>query len=149
MPGTTTALAPLLMEGRVYVLRGQKVLLDVDLAALHQVTKKTLVLAVRRHRVRFPEDFMFQLTAEEARSLDLPRSRGGAHSLPYAFNELGIAMLSSVLNTKRAIQLSIIIIRELAQNEEGKLLKVLSEALGPKKKRMGVFTPRAGAVNEY
>ena len=96
-------------------IRGQKVLLDSDLAALYGVTTGNLNKAVNRNRDRFPSDFMFQLSAEEAEGLifQIGRSkgRGGRRHRPYAFTEQGIAMLSSVLNSDRAIRVNIAIMR--------------------------------------
>ena len=95
--------------------RGQKVLLDSDLAALYGVTTGNLNKAVSRNRDRFPSDFMFQLGAEEAEDLifQIGRSkgRGGRRHRPYAFTEQGIAMLSSILNSDRAIRVNIAIMR--------------------------------------
>jgi hypothetical protein len=93
------------------LIRGQKVMLDADLAALYQVLTKSLNLAVRRNLRRFPEDFMFQLTPEEAEALRLQiatsnTGRGGRRYLPYAFIEQGIAMLSTVLRSERAIEVN-------------------------------------------
>ena len=96
-------------------IRGQKVLFDSDLATLYSVTTGNLNKAVSRNRDRFPSDFMFQLTAEEAEDLifQIGRSkgRGGRRHRPYAFTEQGIAMLSSVLNSDRAIRVNIAIMR--------------------------------------
>jgi hypothetical protein len=105
-----------LIERRIYLIRGQKVMLDSDLAELYQVTTGNLNLAVRRNSSRFPEDFMFQLTKEEANSLLLQfarakTGRGGRQTSPYAFTEQGVAMLSSVLNSERAVQINIIVMR--------------------------------------
>jgi len=95
--------------------RGQKVLLDSDLAALYGVTTGNLNKAVSRNRDRFPSDFMFRLSAEEAEDLifQIGRSkgRGGRRHRPYTFTEQGIAMLSSVLNSDRAIRVNIAIMR--------------------------------------
>jgi len=95
--------------------RGQKVLLDSDLAAFYGVTTGNLNKAVSRNRDRFPSDFMFQLSAEEAEDLifQIGRSkgRGGRRHRPYAFTEQGIAMLSSILNSDRAIRVNIAIMR--------------------------------------
>ena len=98
-------------------------MIDSDLADLYQVLTKNLNLAVRRNLDRFPEDFMFQLTAEEAESLRLQiatsnEGRGGRRYLPYAFTEQGVAMLSSVLNSKRAIQVNIAIMRAFVKLRE-------------------------------
>lgn len=95
-------------------LRGQKVLLDMDLAALYGVPTKALVQAVKRNRDRFPDDFMFQLSVEEfagLRSQFVTSNRGGRRYLPYAFTEQGVAMLSSVLKSPRAIAVNIEIMR--------------------------------------
>jgi len=95
--------------------RGQKVLLDSDLAALYGVTTGNLNKAVSRNRDRFPSDFMFQLGVAEAKDLifQIGRSkgRGGRRHRPYAFTEQGIAMLSSILNSDRAIRVNIAIMR--------------------------------------
>ena len=102
--------------------RGQKVLLDSDLAALYGVTTGNLNKAVSRNRERFPSDFMFQLSAEEAEDLifQIGRSkgRGGRRHRPYAFTEQGIAMLSSILNSDRAIRVNIAIMRAFVQLRE-------------------------------
>jgi ORF6N domain len=99
----------------ILVVRGEKVMLDSDLAALYGVTTGNLNKAVSRNRGRFPSDFMFQLTVEEAEALifQIGRSkgRGGRRHRPYAFTEQGIAMLSSVLNSDRAIRVNIAIMR--------------------------------------
>jgi phage regulator Rha-like protein len=96
-------------------IRGQKVLLDFDLAVLYGVETKNLNKAVKRNAERFSADFMFQLTAEELRSLRFQfgtsNARGGLRYQPYAFTEQGIAMLSSVLNSERAIKVNIAIMR--------------------------------------
>ena len=114
----------------IHVVRGQRVLLDFDLAALYGVETKVLLQAVRRNLERFPVDFMFQLTADEWISL---RSQivtsnarhGGRRYIPCAFTEQGVAMLSSVLNSSRAIAVNVEIMRAfvrmralLASNEE-------------------------------
>jgi hypothetical protein len=112
---TATAPAPLI-QSRIYLIRAQKVLLDSDLAALYEVETRTLNQAVRRNPGRFPEDFMFQLTLEEAKSLTSQivisnAGRGGRRYQPYVFTEQGVAMLSSVLGSERAIQVNIAIMR--------------------------------------
>jgi hypothetical protein len=104
------------IERRILVIRGQKVMLDADLAELYGVPTKSLNLAVRRNRNRFPEDFMFQLSREEADALRFQietskRGRGGRRYLPHAFTEQGVAMLSSVLRSERAVQVNIAIMR--------------------------------------
>lgn len=110
---TTAALAPLEgIEDRIHIIRGQKVMLDSDLAALYGVTTKRLNEQVRRNQERFPERFMFQLSEEEAKSLRSQfatsnERRGGRRYLPYVFTEHGAVMLASVLNSPIAIQASI------------------------------------------
>ena len=93
---------------RIRLFRGQKVLRDSDLTRLYGVTTGNLNKAVNRKRERFPKDFVFQLTAEEAQNLifQIGRSkgRGGRRHLPYAFTEQGVAMLSSVLQSERAVK---------------------------------------------
>jgi DNA-binding PadR family transcriptional regulator len=103
-------------------LRGEKVLLDSDLAELYGVTTGNLNKAVARNRDRFPADFMFRLTREEAQSLIFQfgrsKGRGGRRQLPYAFTEQGVAMLSSVLHSERAVRVNIAIMRAFVQLRE-------------------------------
>lgn len=99
---------------QIYYFRGQKVMLDKDLAELYQVTTGNLNKAVSRNIKRFPEDFMFRLTEEEFKNLIFHfgiSSWGGTRRLPYAFTEQGVAMLSGVLNSDRAISVNIQIMR--------------------------------------
>lgn len=110
------------IEKRIYVLRGQKVMLDDDLAELYGVTTGNLNLNVRRNRSRFPEDFMFRLTSREAKSLLLQfaraNGRGGRRTQPYAYTEQGVAMLSSVLKSERAAQVNVLIMRAFVRMRE-------------------------------
>lgn len=131
----------------VFLIRGEKVLLDTDLADLYGVEARVLNQSVSRNRARFPEDFMFQLTAEEraamrsqivatsaptagksSRTVTSPapdpgltsqivmsNARGGRRTLPYAFTEQGVAMLSSVLRSQRAVEVNIAIMRTFVQ----------------------------------
>lgn len=103
------------IEQVILLLRGQRVMLDADLAVLYDVETKVLVQAVKRNIVRFPDDFMFRLTKEEFDDLRsqsvTSRSWGGRRYPPYAFTEQGVAMLSSVLRSERAVQVNIQIIR--------------------------------------
>ena len=103
------------IERSILLIRGQKVMLSTDLAELYQVEPRVLVQAVKRNIARFPEDFMFQLTEEEFSNLKsqiVISSWGGLRrARPYAFTEQGVAMLSSVLRSKRAIQVNIEIMR--------------------------------------
>src|ERR1700734_3167475 len=120
------------IERRIYAMRGHTVMLDHDLAMLYRVTTKAFNQAVKRNSDRFPSDFMFQLTADEAKllrsqsvTLDGGRAYGakkgrGRHSkyAPLVFTEHGIAMLSSVLRSKRAVQMNIHIIRAFIRMRE-------------------------------
>jgi ORF6N domain-containing protein len=103
------------IEERIHFLRGQRVMISSDLAPLYAVPVKALIQAVRRNESRFPDDFLFQLTSEEFRFLksqSVTSSWGGARrALPYAFTEQGVAMLSSVLRSARAVQVNIAIMR--------------------------------------
>ena len=102
----------------VFLVRGEKVLLDADLAALYNVATKVLNQAVKRNLDRFPADFMFQLTPEEwenMRSQTVTASRRNVGALPYAFTEQGVAMLSSVLRSQHAVQVNIAIMRTFVQ----------------------------------
>lgn len=109
------------VDSLIHVVRGQRVMLDRDLAELYGVMTGNLNLAVKRQSNRFPEDFMFKLTPEEASRLPSRRlilqsaiskkGRGGRRFLPNAFTEQGVAMLSSVLNSERAVEINIAIMR--------------------------------------
>jgi len=103
------------IEKRILILRGQKVMLSTDLAELYEVAPKVLVQAVKRNIERFPSDFMFQLDFQEvrrSRSQFVTLNRGqNVKYLPYAFTEQGVAMLSTVLNSKRAVQVNVEIMR--------------------------------------
>jgi ORF6N domain len=103
------------IERMILVLRQHKVMLDADLAGLYEVETKALVRAVRRNIERFPADFMFQLSRDEFENLryqfGTSRSWGGRRYFPYAFTEQGVAMLSTVLRSPRAVQVNIEIMR--------------------------------------
>jgi phage regulator Rha-like protein len=106
---------------RIYLIRGRKVMLDRDLAELYGVETKVLNQTVRRNRDRFPEDFMFQLEAQEFENLKsqiVTSSWGGTRKLPLAFTEQGVVMLSSVLRSKQAIQINILIIKAFVRMRE-------------------------------
>jgi len=110
-----------IIERKILLLRGQKVMLDKDLAQLYGVTTFNLNKAVKRNLDRFPQDFMFQLTKEEFQNLIFHfgiSSWGGTRKLPFAFTEQGVAMLSSVLRSKRAIQVNIEIMRSFVKLRE-------------------------------
>jgi ORF6N domain len=105
------------VERRIYLIRGIKVMLDSDLARLYGVTTGNLNLAVRRNAERFPPDFMFQLTEEELQNLILQSagsSRGGRRKFP----EHGVAMLSAVLRSQRAVEMSILVVRAFVKLRE-------------------------------
>ncbi len=122
---------------KIFLIRGRKVMVDRDLAQLYKVDTRTLNQAVRRNTERFPEDFMFQLTKEEleiwrSQIVISNREKMGLRKSPLVFTEQGVAMLSSVLSSKRAIQINIQIIRNfvrlrqlLATNEQ--LVRKLQE----------------------
>jgi hypothetical protein len=106
----------MVIEKMIYIIRDQKVMLDSDLAELYEVDTKVLNQGVKRNMGRFPQDFMFQLTAEECNSLrsqivTSKVGRGGRRYLPYVFTENGVAMLSSVLSSEKAIQINVSIMR--------------------------------------
>ncbi len=107
-----------IIEGKIALLRGQKVMLSQDLAVLYGVEPRTLIQAVKRNAERFPADFMFQLSEQESqhfsRSQIVILKNGRGHNVkyrPYAFTEQGVAMLSSVLRSERAVQVNIAIMR--------------------------------------
>jgi hypothetical protein len=112
------------IERKIYLIRGCKVILDSDLAELYQVETFNLNKAVKRNVGRFPQDFMFQLTTEEVEFLRFqigiskPTGRGGRRYLPYLFTEQGVAMLSSVLKSDRAIAVNIAIMRAFVRLKE-------------------------------
>jgi uncharacterized protein YjcR len=110
------------IEKSIFMMRGQRVMLDTDLAELYGVETRVLKQAVRRNRKRFPDDFMFELTRDEARSLrsqNVTLKRGQySKYLPFAFTEQGVAMLSSVLNSERAIEVNIAIMRVFVRLRE-------------------------------
>lgn len=110
------------VEGLIFLIRGQKVMLDRDLAELYGVETRGLIQAVKRNPERFPSDFMFQITKEEFHRLRsqivISKGRGGRRYLPYAFTEQGVAMLSSVLHSDRAIQVNIAIMRVFVRLRE-------------------------------
>jgi hypothetical protein len=104
------------IQQAILLIRGHKVMLDADLAALYGVSTKVLVQAVKRNAERFPADFMFQLTEREAvrlrsQTVISKPARGGRRTAPFAFTEQGVAMLSSVLRSSRAIQVNVEIMR--------------------------------------
>src|SRR3972149_7973588 len=112
-----------IIESKILIIRGKKVMLDRDLAVLYDVETRTLNQAVRRNIKRFPEDFMFQLTKEEmsnwkSQIVISNKDKMGIRKRPYAFTENGVAMLSSVLNSERAITVNIQIMRTFTKLRE-------------------------------
>jgi hypothetical protein len=104
------------IQNFIFLIRGEKVLTDQQLAELYQVPTKVLLQAVKRNQERFPDDFAFQLTRQELAHLrsqivTSKKGRGGSRYLPYVFTEQGVAMLSSVLRSKRAVQVNVAIMR--------------------------------------
>ena len=144
------------IQNRIYELRGERVMLDRDLAAIYETATKALNLAVKRNLNRFPKDFMFQLSKAEWESLrfqietlessnkplrlqiETSKGRGGTRYLPYAFTDQGVAMLSGVLNSDKAIEMNIAIMRAfvevrkilLKQTDFKEQLKELKDRLG-------------------
>jgi len=109
------------IESRIFLIRGRKVMLSMDLAELYEVEPRILIQAVKRNAERFPPDFMFQLTLQEFTNLKsqfVISSWGGRRALPYAFTEQGVAMLSGVLNSPRAIRVNIEIMRAFVKLRE-------------------------------
>ncbi len=143
------------IQNRIYELRGERVMLDRDLAILYDIETKSLNLSVKRNIKRFPVDFMFQLTKEEYESLRLQietldnnsllrlqietsKGRGGTRYMPYAFTEQGVAMLSGLINSNKAINMNIAIMRAfvdvrkllLKQKDFKEQLKEIKDRLG-------------------
>ena len=119
MPKPQTALVP--VESRIFVLRQHKVILDSDLAELYGVSVKRLNEQVKRNRDRFPADFMFQLNAKEHQDLmshNATSKRGGRRYAPYAFTEHGAIMAATVLNSQRAVEMSIFVVRAFVRLRE-------------------------------
>ena len=103
-----------IIQTKIYTIRGERVMLDFDLAELYEVETRVLNQAVKRNARRFPEDFMFQITWEEMKNLKsqfVTSSWGGTRKQPFAFTEQGVAMLSSVLRSEKAIDTNVAIMR--------------------------------------
>ncbi len=140
-----TALQPAI-QSRILALREQRVMLDADLAQLYGVETRVLVQAVKRNLARFPEDFMFQLSAEEWAALrsqsviSNTEGRGGRRTAPYAFTEQGVAMLSSVLGSPRAIAVNIEIMRTFVR------VRALAATHGDLAKRLAELEEKTEAL---
>ncbi len=112
-----------LVEDLIFVVRGQKVILDRDLAALYGVITVRFNQAVKRNRNRFPEDFCFQLTREElsgliSQNVISNRGRGGVRKIPWVFTEHGAIMAATILNSPKAVQMSVFVVRVFAKMRE-------------------------------
>ncbi len=134
-------------------VREERGLLDFDLARLYGVTTGNLNKAVRRNHDRFPADFMFQLTAEETKSLifqiGISKGQGGRRHFPYAFTEQGVAMLSSVLNSERAVKVNIAIIRAFVKLRQAlETNRELAHKFSELEKRVGKYDEEIGAILE-
>lgn len=136
----------------IYFLRGQRVILDADPAALYEVPTGALNQAVRRNRARFPSDFMFRLTAPEEERLISQivisnSGRGGRRHRPYAFTEQGVAMLSSVLNSERAVKVNIAIMRAFVKLRETlETNRELARRFSQLEKRVGKHDDEIAAI---
>jgi len=134
-------------------IRGQKGLLDFDLAALYGVQTKNLNKAVKRNAERFPPDFMFQLTREELRSLRFQigtsKAREGVRYRPYAFTEQGVAMLSSILKSDRAIRVNVAIMRTFVRPRQTlENNRDLAQKFSELERRVGVHDDEIAAILE-
>ena len=140
------------IEHRIYLIRGHKVMLSVDLAMLYGVEPRALVQAVKRNKERFPEDFMFQLTQEEFENLKsqiVISSWGGRRAAPYAFTEQGVAMLSSVLRSRQAVQANIAIMRAFVRLREMlSTHKVLAQKLAELEEKVSKHDKEIQAIFE-
>lgn len=128
-----------IIENKIYEIRGQKVMLDFDLAEMYQVETKNLNKAVKRNIERFPEDFMFQLTSEEMANLRFQigtSSWGGTRYLPFAFTEQGVAMLSGILRSPQAVEVNINIMRAFVHMRQYLLSHVSRQELDELKQRI-------------
>lgn len=133
----------IIIENKIYEIRGQKVMLDFDLAEMYEIETKYLKQMVRRNSERFPKDFMFQLTNEEANCL-IPSLRlqfatsnkGGTRYAPFAFTEQGVAMLSGILRSPRAIEVNINIMRAFVRMRQYLLSHAPKEELEELRKRI-------------
>ena len=137
----------------IFIARGQKVILDFELARLYGVTTGNLNKAVNRNQTRFPPDFMFQLTTEEADRLIFQfgrsKGRGGRRRRPYAFTEQGVAMLSSVLNSERAVKVNIEIMRAFVKLREAlETNRELARKFGELEWRVGKHDEEIAAIIE-
>jgi hypothetical protein len=142
------------VESRILFIRGHKVLLDSDLAQLYGVTVKRLNEQVRRNRERFPEDFVFRVTADEfnflrSQNATAKAGRGGRRSLPFAFSEHGAIMAASVLNSRRAVEVSVFVVRAFVRLREILAThKQLAAKVNELERRLGTHDERIQEVIE-
>lgn len=133
----------IIIENKIYDIRGQKVMLDFDLAEMYEIETRVLNQAVRRNIERFPEDFMFQLTNEEANALryrltsqSVISNKGGTRYAPFAFTEQGVGMLSGILRSRKAIEVNINIMRAFVRMRQYLLTHAPKQELEELKKRI-------------
>lgn len=141
----------LIIENKIYIIRGQRVMLDADLALLYGVETKVLNQAMKRNIERFPNDFMFQLTVEEVSNLKSQivtssLGHGGKRKLPYVFTEHGVAMLSAILKSKQAVEMSIFIVRAFIKMRE--LLSTQKDMAYKIDKIVGVLESHDEQINQ-
>ncbi len=141
---------PSQIANAIRLLRGQKVMVDFDLAALYEVSTGALNRAVKRNASRFPADFMFRLTAQESEILKCQfgiSSWGGRRGLPYAFTEQGVAMLSSVLQSERAVKVNIAIMRAFVKLREAlETNRELAKKFSELEQRVGAHDSEIAAI---
>lgn len=139
-PLDTEILSTQLVESIIHNIRGKKVIMDTDLAALYQVTTKRLNEQIKRNIDRFPSDFLFKLTQEECdilRSQIATSRHGGRRYLPYAFTEHGVVMAANLLNSKKAIDTSIFVVRTFIKMREFAIVyKDLAKKISDIEKKM-------------
>jgi len=159
--GKKLAIIPVeVVENKIYIFRGVKVMIDRDLAELYQVETRALIQAVKRNKNRFPSDFMFQLNATELENwrsqivISNSSLKMGLRKKPYVFTEHGVTMLASVLKSKRAVDTSILIVRtfiklrEILQSHKD-ILKEIEEIKRDQKKHGGQITEIIKVINKF
>jgi len=153
------------IQNRIYEIRGERVMLDSDLAVLYETETKALNLAVKRNLKRFPKDFMFQLTIKEWEELrfqietskksdnalrlqtETSKARGGRRYMPYVFTEQGVAMLSGILNSDKAITMNIAIMRAFVEVRKILLRQTdLKEQLNEIREKLGVHDAQLNQI---
>ncbi|MCX6827181.1 MAG: ORF6N domain-containing protein [candidate division Zixibacteria bacterium] len=146
------AIQPTQIENRIYLIRGHKIMLDIDLAELYGVETRALIQATKRNIGRFPNDFMFQLTVTEwevlrSQIVTSKKGRGGRRYLPYVFTEHGAIMLASALNSERAVETSIFVVRAFVHMREMiSVNKVFAQKLSELERRVGTHDEEIKAL---